>query len=423
MGKLNDAAIRSAKAGEIRRDLADGDGLYLRVEPTGRKVFYARSMLAKKVRMYRLGEYPAELSLAEARTANAAHRAEVAKARAGDGPDPASARKERKQATTLAAFAEDVYLPWAERKKRSWLEDQRILSRDVLPFLGSLRVRDIDRKHVASVVERIERRGSFNAAWQCLKLVRRLLALAVEKGVIEANPAAVVRTIETFTPKDRVLSELELSALLRVLPAVMPAEQMHLALLLQIHTLCRPSEAREAMRGEFDKVRGIWTIPAARSKNGVAHIVPITHSVAQVIERAEAAADTLAAQRGEEPSPFLFPGKLRGRPVSEQSVGRAITRDFKLEKSTLRAADIEPFTPHDLRRTGATHLARLGHGPIVPMLLNHTPQGVTRQHYDLHDYLPERRAALEVWSSRLEGLKVEQTADGVKITAIRSNFA
>lgn len=416
MGNLTDSAIRSAKPGDVRRDLADGDGLYLRIEPTGRKVFYARSMLSKKVRMYRLGEYPAELSLAEARTRNAVYRAEVAKARAGDGPDPSAARQERKQAITFASFVEEFYLPWAQQTKRSWHEDRRILNRDVLPFIGRLRLRDLQREHISSVIERIERRGAYNSAWQCLKLVRCLLNLAGKKGKIDSNPAARIQSTKTFCAKERVLSETELSALLRVLPSVVPGEQMLLALLLQLHTLCRPSEAREAMRREFDKGRGTWTIPAQRSKNRVAHVVPVTHTVAQIISRAEAAADLLAAQRGEEPSPLLLPGKLRGRPLSEQAVGRAISRDFTSENSKLRAAGIDTFTPHDLRRTAATHLARQGFGPLIPMLLNHLPQGVTRQHYDLHDYLPERRAALEAWSRYLDALK---TGDHGRVTPIR----
>ncbi len=63
----------------------------------------------------------------------------------------------------------------------------------------------------------------------------------------------------------------------------------------------------------------------------------------------------------------------------------------------------EPFTPHDLRRTAATGMARLGHRAVVPDILNHAPQGVTRAFYDHYDSRPEIRQALSAWETAITG--------------------
>ncbi len=63
---------------------------------------------------------------------------------------------------------------------------------------------------------------------------------------------------------------------------------------------------------------------------------------------------------------------------------------------------IEPFTAHDLRRSAATGIAKLGYGAIVPDILGHKPQGVTRRHYDKYDREPEIKAALEAWGIAIE---------------------
>jgi integrase len=64
---------------------------------------------------------------------------------------------------------------------------------------------------------------------------------------------------------------------------------------------------------------------------------------------------------------------------------------------------INPWVLHDIRRTVATHMVRLGVPElVVGRVLNHAVQGVTGKVYALHSYGPEKRSALERWAADLE---------------------
>ena len=63
---------------------------------------------------------------------------------------------------------------------------------------------------------------------------------------------------------------------------------------------------------------------------------------------------------------------------------------------------MEPFTPHDLRRTVATRMRELGISRgDVKMVLNHVESDVTAR-YDRYDGLPEKKRALDLWARRLQ---------------------
>jgi integrase len=76
---------------------------------------------------------------------------------------------------------------------------------------------------------------------------------------------------------------------------------------------------------------------------------------------------------------------------------------------------VEAFTPHDMRRTAATHMAAMGFSTVVPSVLGHAPQTVTGIHYDQHDYLAEKRNALEAWAQRLDGVAAGAASNVVPI--------
>jgi integrase len=101
---------------------------------------------------------------------------------------------------------------------------------------------------------------------------------------------------------------------------------------------------------------------------------------------------------------FIFPGIAKDQPLSEQAVGKALSRDLAASGGLVKVGIVEAFTPHDMRRTAATHLAALGFSTVVPFVLGHTPKTVTGIHYDHHGYLAEKRNALEAWAQRLDGI-------------------
>lgn len=138
----------------------------------------------------------------------------------------------------------------------------------------------------------------------------------------------------------------------------------------------------------------IWPIPGARTKNGKAHIVPLTLAAVKIL-------DSLPRFT----SAFVFPA--RGKPE------QAYSGHSKGKRSLDAAAGIHDWTLHDLRRTAATGMARAGVAPhVVERILNHvsgTFKGVAGV-YNRFGYLPEMREALEVWEAHLYRISKKVTA-------------
>ena len=358
---LKDSHLKALKPKKERYELRDKTGLIVRVEPTGRIVFYSIYRLHQRRRVLKHGEYGHNrLSLVKAREAHAKVLAQVSDARSGDASDPAAQRDvkraEAKLGDTVSDFAR-VYLElYAKTKKRSWMTDQRILDKDVLPYIGSFKLKDLSQASIHAVLDRIDRRGAHNQAWQTLKVVRKMLNYAVSRGAIPTNPAARIVREATYVAKERALSDKELEGLFRALPELHMQESVRDLLLFQLLTAVRPSEAREAVWEEIDVESRRWLIPEGRMKMGKAHLVPFSESVLELLkDMKEFGEGTKAAGRG-----FIFPGEKAGRPFNLQALGHALRR--KINKDVLRDHEVAFFTPHDLRRVAAdrklTHLSR-----------------------------------------------------------------
>jgi integrase len=123
------------------------------------------------------------------------------------------------------------------------------------------------------------------------------------------------------------------------------------------------------------------------TKNGRAHTVPLAPAVVEILQ-------SLPRYAG----PYVFTTTGGERPTSGFSQGKA-----RIEKLTV--SEIPDWRLHDLRRTAASGMARLGKtSEHIGRVLNHSPTGVTNTRYNKHDYLPEKRHALEAWAAHVEGL-------------------
>ena len=152
----------------------------------------------------------------------------------------------------------------------------------------------------------------------------------------------------------------------------------------------RVSEVSEAKWAEFDASESLWEIPASRTKNGKAHLIPLNRIAIEVI-------DTIKAHR--DSSPYLFPHRLDlNKPMPLASISRAANRFTKIKENKFN-----PFTPRDLRRTCKTRMGELGLSKeIRDRINNHALSDVSSKHYDRYDYLVEKRTALEAWGDRLD---------------------
>jgi len=177
-------------------------------------------------------------------------------------------------------------------------------------------------------------------------------------------------------------------AALKVLDALglPPTSQISLAIKLQFVTAQRKGEVIGARLDEFDLKTGWWTIPADRAKNKIPHRVPLSEKAFGIIDEAlDLAGD----------SEWLFPSPKTGRPITGPAVDHAVRKNME-------AFGMEHWTPHDLRRTAASHMTGNGISRLtVSKILNHVDSSITAV-YDRHSYDAEKKQALYSWANVLD---------------------
>ncbi len=411
--RFTDRSIAAIKRKSERYEVwEDGrTGLGVRVSPAGRKSFIYMYRFDGKPRRMTLGTYPA-IGLASARVKHA-----KAKETLGKGGDPGALHVEKRRAErhaeTVSDLVEEYLEKYARPRKRSAGEDERILNKDVLPAWGKRKARDIRRRDVILLLDTIVERGAPVAANRTLGVIRRMFNFAVARDLLDATPVAMVKAPAKETPRDRILSAKEMRVFWKGLDAAAITPAIKLALKLQLVTGQRKGEIIGAAISEFDFEDKAWTIPAERSKNGIAHNVPLSPMALGLIEEAKELA-------GE--SDRLFPSKREDGHIQPSAVTHALWRACMPPEKRAKvgrysknpAIGLTNIVPHDLRRTAASGMTALGiNRLVVSKILNHVENSVTAI-YDRHGYGAEKRHALESWASHLEGiLSGKQKADNV----------
>jgi integrase len=406
---LTDRAIRALSPQETPIDVRDGGqpGLVLTVLPSGRKQFSVRYRFQGRQRRLLLGEYPA-VTLAVARK-----RARKAQSAIDDGHDVAGERQAAKAARTdtVATLADDYLRKHALKFKRSGAEDKRILDVEVLPRWRDRSVRELTRRDVRALIERIAERAPIMAN-RVLAVVRKMLNFAVDHDWIDANPAARVAKPAPERSRDRVLTEDEIRQLWRVLShlpttAERPAPgrkrakgekddplcpiSAPLAALLKVRLLTaqRGGEVARMRWADVDLGGGWWTIPAAHTKNGQPHRVPLTSDTVELIRSEK-------PKNYDDETEYVFAG-TGGASVLHRAkkAPAAIARVLKID-----------FRGHDLRRTAATFMAASGISrEHIGHVLNHVEGGARATRvYDRYAYDREKQIALETWARTLKAI-------------------
>lgn len=298
------------------------------------------------------------------------------KLRARVGDDPLRAQEREMQAPTMEVLGAD-YMERHGSDKRSGSEDRRKIERDILPLLGrSTRVKDVTTRDIDDL-RRIMKDRPY-AANRVLALLSKMFGLAVRWGWIDANP---VRGVPKYAEKsrDRVLTDHEIGWLWETCNEMgYPWGTLGKLLLL---TGQRFSEVAGMHRREVDGE--VLRLPADRTKNGKPHAVPLSTPIKDILADCPAEGYLLTTT-----------GRV---PVSNSSkAAKALQNGM-----TLRAgAELPHWTFHDLRRTAATGMARLGVAiPVTEAVLNHvsgSTAGIVSI-YQRYDYAEEKRRALEAW--------------------------
>ena len=394
-----------------------GNGaLWLLVRPSGKKVFYFVYKLSGKRAMIALGPYSKSnsgkgLTLQQARTKKDSLAAFLIQ-----GLDPKTelarlefeaeqAKRKQNQLGTVEQLFEGYAANMKANGKKSHAEVIRVLRNDAMDLLGKRTPANQVTSHdIKLVLHNMIKRGALVGS----NRLRSYLSASFTYGLehdndpttmdasityqLEHNPVRdVPKAIKNEKPCDRELSQNEIHQLWRSFNPngpYSPVEQIFKLILTTGGQ--RVSEVSQAKWTEFNISECLWEIPASRTKNGKAHLIPLNTISIKVLEDVQAHRDS---------SPYLFPHRLDvNAPMPLASISRAANR-FTKEKRN----NFEPFTPRDLRRTCKTRMGELGLSKeIRDRINNHALSDVSSKHYDRYDYLPEKQNALGAWGKRLE---------------------
>ena len=249
------------------------------------------------------------------------------------------------------------------------------------------------------------------------KIIRKMFNWSVEQDILEASPAFMVKLPAPKAERDRTLSAEEIKTLWESMNDASISLAGRNAVKLVLITAQRPGEVTGMHTNEIDG--DWWTIPVDRAKNGKAHRVFLTGFAHEIIHQA---IEQVKQERGipaDAPySGYVFPCPhiAKEKPMERHALSRALARNFawpvtdKQGKPLFNAdgkpasenrMGIDHFTPHDLRRTAATFMAKHGEmDEVIDAVLNHTKQGVVKI-YNQYRYDTEKQAALETWENKL----------------------
>jgi integrase len=401
------AAVKPDPSKRIRYRIEGVTGLWLDVSPNGRRTWYARYQRqigqSRSFRWFRIGDATA-IGLGQATDRAREIIADVLV----KGLDPHQDRIDRKlKASTFA----DLFDAWYERHALPHLArasiDRCVYDYHLRDGFAQTALDELRRTDVGLLRDQIARASGPAASNNAVTLINRVLNWAVDEGLIEYNPAARLRKARASSPRERVLSHDEVSRLWAALTRMDRMTGEHVSrgesgrmlsfatrsiLRLMLLTGQRRGEISQAEKFEFDLDcrEPIWTIPGARTKNGLLHRLPLCPLAAELVRSAVTASPA--------ESRYVFPSPNRPNvPLGASAVTRAMSRLTK-------ELGIVGASPHDLRRTVGTEMARLGlPSHVRALILNHSPRhrSVTDAVYNRYAYDAEKRAALQLWEDSL----------------------
>ena len=384
---LTDTKIRQTKPGDKPLKLADGNGLYLLVQPNGSKLWRYRYRIGGRENVFAVGAYP-ETGLAAARSAR-----DEARKLVRQGIHPSHVRQEAR-AERLAENRntfEAVAREWVELKRgtvgASYLRNiEQVFARYVYPAIGRLPVRSITPHHVMACLDKcrhipvtgINARNRMSAVFM----------YAVRTLRLENDPTLPFADYFKRPPirHAQAVGKDGLAVLLSGIRSYKGTRVVVLALQMLLYTGLRTVEVRRAEWSEFRMDEDLWVIPADKMKRRRIHSVPLSRQVKAML-------DELRGISGN--GRLLFPNSRRPDDlISATTVNRA-----------LEYIGAKHLSGHDFRATVATHLSEMGWPKeYIDVQLAHG-QNNTDAAYFHTKFLPQRREMMQAWAGYLDGLE------------------
>lgn len=391
---LTDIAIRTAKPKDRPYKVADAQGLYLLVNPTGSKLWRLKYRMHGVERKLALGSYP-DTSLAEARTSRDAARKHLAR-----DVDPNAVKRQSRITASVSAgnsFA-SVAEELIEKKKReglspATLEKQRWLLKLLGSEFGRRPIAEIRPQELLHELKKHERRGRLEATRQLRSFASRVFRYATATARAERDPAQLLLGALTSPPVRHfaaITDPQEFGALLRAIEGYQGDPSVIYALKLTPHVFQRPGEIRQMEWREIDAAKAVWAIPTAKMKMRQPHAVPLSKQALAILGEMR---QLSGAGR------FVFPSvRSSARPISDNSVNAALRRmGYRKDQ----------MTAHGFRTTASSLLNESGkwNPDAIERALAHMVAGSVRRIYNQSAYWPERVQMAQWWSDHIDDLR------------------
>ncbi len=349
-------------------------GFGMRVSASGTKTWFLMTRVRGKQRRFKIGRYP-QFDLKSARDVARDYLARIAK-----GQDPDAHRTQEK--VTFGDVAAEYIKRECPRLARGD-EFARIIDRDLLSRWADRPFDAITRRDIVQAVDAVMDRGTPYAAITLQQIIKRIFNWSISRGYVDSSPAANMESPAEAISRDRVLTDDEIRRLWSVWEDLrLPFGPFMKVLLL---TGQRRSEVASMRWSDVDFDSKVWTLPREFTKADRLHEVPLSPLAMEILEAVPRMGDYVFTTTGD-------------RPISGFS---------KAKQRTVKLSEVNDWRLHDLRRTAASGMARLGIAPhVVEKVLNHasgTISGVAAI-YNRHGYTEEKRNALNTWARALDAV-------------------
>ncbi|HEY2358102.1 MAG TPA: tyrosine-type recombinase/integrase [Phenylobacterium sp.] len=390
---LTDAALQNLRPRSKIYKVTDRDGMYVSVATSGAITFrydYRMHGRRETLTIGRYGRTGISLKVAREKCLDARRLVE-----AGISPAHEKQREKRRllEAKNFGEFSERWFkdAPMADSTRAM---RRSVYDRDVAPAFRSRLLKEIEPGDLRALCAKIKDRGAPATALHARDIVKQVYGFAILHGEKIANPADEVgpASIASFTIRDRALTPLEIRLALRQLEhATLPTLRLGLKLILL--TLVRKSELTEAVWDEVDFENAVWSIPAARMKRSKAHNIYLSRQSLDIF----IALKTCAGN-----SRYVLPSRYDAdAPISRATFNRITTA--MVERAREQGLPLEPFTVHDLRRTGSTLLNEVGfNADWIEKCLAHESGRSSRGVYNKAEYEAQRRHMLQEWADMID---------------------
>jgi integrase len=448
INQLTAKEIEHAKlaAGETEKVLRDGEGLELRIRPGGSYWMFRYSWEGKRVVIaiapnesgstkdaqkrraastelarataatYRAWLKPARGTNQQPRDPRAVLAEMTASEAASKARAIALAEIEQKRVEQAAARAtvRRLFDRWTapgvmQRSDDTLAEMKRSFEKDVFPAIGDRYADQVMKGDCMAIIDAVLSRGANRLAKRLFSDLRQMFDYAVSRDIISVSPIAAIKKKDVGVKdetRERHLNDGEVRELFNKLPDSGLLKATRYGVLLMLSTMVRVGELTRAQWAHVDLDAGTWLVPAENSKNRKPHTVYLS---AFAIEQFKALQVVCTSKT------WLYPnradtGHMDVKSISKQLHDRQRTTPLKNRSSAVGSLILSrgEWTPHDLRRTGATLMQGLGVLPgVIERCLNHTDDNRMAAIYQRHDYAPEMRDAWRLLGDRLSLLQAQ----------------